>query len=56
MSPGFSFSVLGPVRAWRDGAEIYLGSPQQRAVLAAMLLRAGAFISAGELIDVLWRA
>jgi DNA-binding SARP family transcriptional activator len=54
MVSGFSFSVLGPVRAWRDGAEINLGSPQQRAVLAAMLLRAGAFISAEELIDVLW--
>jgi DNA-binding SARP family transcriptional activator len=54
MASGFSFSVLGPVRAWRDGAEINLGSPQQRAVLAAMLLRAGAFISAEELIDVLW--
>jgi DNA-binding SARP family transcriptional activator len=54
MASGFSFSVLGPIRAWRDGAEIDLGSPQQRAVLAAMLLRAGAFISAEELIDVLW--
>jgi len=54
MASGFSFSVLGPVRAWRDGAEISLGSPQQRAVLAAMLLRTGAFISAEELIDVLW--
>jgi DNA-binding SARP family transcriptional activator len=54
MASGFSFSVLGPVRAWRDGAEVSLGSPQQRAVLAALLLRDGAFISAGELIDVLW--
>ena len=42
MTSGFRFSVLGPVRAWRDGAEINLGSPQQRAVLAAMLLRTGA--------------
>jgi hypothetical protein len=36
MSPGFSFGVLRPVRAWRDGAEISLGSPQQRAVLAGL--------------------
>jgi len=41
MAAGFSFSVLGPVRAWRDGAEVNLGSPQQRTVLAAILLRAG---------------
>ncbi|HUN35645.1 MAG TPA: BTAD domain-containing putative transcriptional regulator [Trebonia sp.] len=54
MAAGFSFSVLGPLRAWHDGEEIDLGTPQQRAVLAAMLLRAGAFISAEELIDVLW--
>jgi len=54
MASAFRFSVLGPVRAWRDGAEINLGTPQQRAILAAMLLRAEAFISAEELIDVLW--
>jgi DNA-binding SARP family transcriptional activator len=53
MASGFSFGVVGPVRAWRDGAEINLGSPQQRAVLAAMPLRTGAFIAAEELIDVL---
>ncbi|NEA04549.1 hypothetical protein G3I28_35415, partial [Streptomyces sp. SID10116] len=25
------FQVLGPVRAWRDGQALTLGSPQQRA-------------------------
>ncbi|MYY80720.1 hypothetical protein GT044_05455, partial [Streptomyces sp. SID335] len=35
------FQVLGPVRAWRDGQALTLGSPQQRATLAALLLRGG---------------
>jgi DNA-binding SARP family transcriptional activator len=54
MASGFSFAVLGPVRAWHDSAEVDLGSPQQRAVLAVMLLRGGAYISAEELVDALW--
>jgi DNA-binding SARP family transcriptional activator len=54
MASGFSFAVLGPVRAWHDGDEIDVGGPQQRAVLAIMLLRAGAYISTDELVDTLW--
>jgi DNA-binding SARP family transcriptional activator len=49
-----SFAVLGPVRAWRDGREIDPGTPQQRAVLAVLLLRAGAHVSAEDLVDTLW--
>jgi DNA-binding SARP family transcriptional activator/tetratricopeptide (TPR) repeat protein len=48
------FSVLGPVQAWRGDVEIDLGPPQQRAVLAALLLREGAQVSMDELSDVLW--
>ncbi|MCQ4205911.1 AfsR/SARP family transcriptional regulator [Streptomyces longispororuber] len=48
------FSVLGPVRAWRDGEPLATGSPQQRALLAALLLREGRTATAGELIDALW--
>ncbi|WP_326811366.1 tetratricopeptide repeat protein [Streptomyces scopuliridis] len=48
------FSVLGPVRAWRDNEPVPPGSPQQRALLAALLLRDGRTATAGELIDALW--
>ncbi|KMS74810.1 regulator [Streptomyces viridochromogenes] len=63
--PGFSadvaeqtaalrFSVLGPVRAWRGEEQLPTGSPQQRALLAALLLREGRTATAPELIDALW--
>lgn len=48
------FAVLGPVRAWRDGEPVATGSPQQRALLAALLLREGRTATAAELIDALW--
>ncbi|UIX33258.1 AfsR/SARP family transcriptional regulator [Streptomyces sp. GQFP] len=48
------FSVLGPVRAWRDEEQLPTGSPQQRALLAALLLREGRTATAAELIDALW--
>lgn len=54
MADGLWFSVLGPVRAWRDDVEIELGAPQQRTVLAALLLRAGSQVSVGELAEMLW--
>jgi DNA-binding SARP family transcriptional activator len=48
------FAVLGPVRAWRDEAELDLGQPQQRAVLAALLVREGAQMTLEELTDGVW--
>src|SRR3954451_7778874 len=48
------FSVLGPVRAWRAEEALNTGSPQQRALLAALLLREGRTATAPELIDALW--
>lgn len=48
------FEVLGPVRGWRGNTELELGSPQQRAVLAMLLLARGRQVSLDGLIDGLW--
>ncbi|MGW2826166.1 BTAD domain-containing putative transcriptional regulator [Streptomyces sp. NPDC001443] len=48
------FGLLGPVRAWRGEEPLATGSPQQRALLAALLLREGRTATAAELIDALW--
>jgi DNA-binding SARP family transcriptional activator len=48
------FSVLGPLRAWRGEEPISTGSPQQRALLAVLLLRGGRTATTAELIDALW--
>lgn len=53
-SAALRFSVLGPVRAWLGKGALPAGSPQQRALLAALLLREGRTATASELIDALW--
>ncbi|GGJ51696.1 AfsR/SARP family transcriptional regulator [Streptomyces brasiliensis] len=53
-SEALRFSLLGPVRAWRGEEALGTGSPQQRALLAALLLREGRTATAAELIDALW--
>ncbi|MFE6779821.1 BTAD domain-containing putative transcriptional regulator [Streptomyces sp. NPDC057702] len=52
--PGLGFHVLGPVRVCRDGQPLDVGSPQRRALLAALLLRRGRTATAPELIEDLW--
>nr|WP_260329192.1 BTAD domain-containing putative transcriptional regulator [Actinoplanes lutulentus] len=52
--PQWRFSVLGPVRAWRAGSELDPGPPQQRAVLAMLLLRGGAWVELDDLVAGLW--
>jgi len=50
------FEVLGPVRGWLGEKELDLGSPQQRAVLATLLLARGRQVPLGVIIDGLWEA
>ncbi|WP_211770100.1 AfsR/SARP family transcriptional regulator [Kutzneria sp. CA-103260] len=49
-----TFTVLGPVTAARDGDPVELGPPQQRAVLALLLAKAGKPAGQSELIDLVW--
>jgi DNA-binding SARP family transcriptional activator len=53
---GLRFEVLGPVRAWNNDTELDLGSPQQRAVLAILLLSQGRQVSRDILVDAIWGA
>jgi DNA-binding SARP family transcriptional activator/tetratricopeptide (TPR) repeat protein len=46
--------LLGPVRAWRSGVEVDLGTARRRAVFALLALRAGQAVSKDELIDGVW--
>src|SRR4051812_46296073 len=48
------FGVLGPVVAHRDGVEIALGGPKQRALLAMLLLNANRLVGRDRLIDGIW--
>ena len=48
------FVLLGDLHASRAGRALRLGSPQQRGILALLLLRAGKLVSPEELIDRMW--
>lgn len=49
-----SFDVLGPLRVRRGGEDLDLGFPQQRALLALLVVRAGRVVPSGDVVDVLW--
>ncbi|GLY29424.1 SARP family transcriptional regulator [Kineosporia sp. NBRC 101731] len=46
--------MLGPLRGWSGDAELRLGPPKQRAVLALLLVRSGQPVALHELVDLLW--
>ncbi|MFD7449023.1 BTAD domain-containing putative transcriptional regulator [Kitasatospora sp. NPDC059827] len=48
------FRVLGPLRARCEGREADLGRPQQRAVLAALLLAPGELVPTDRLVEGVW--
>nr|BFF18696.1 hypothetical protein GCM10025730_22170 [Promicromonospora thailandica] len=54
MSEKVTFALLGPVRMWRSGTEVPAGSPQQKALLAMLLLHAGRVTGTDELAAALW--
>lgn len=54
MTTELRFALLGQVRAWRGETELDLGAPQQRAVLAFLLLREGRAASIEEITEALW--
>ncbi|GLF96824.1 AfsR/SARP family transcriptional regulator [Streptomyces yaizuensis] len=51
---GLRFRLLGSVHGERDGRPLALGAPQQRALLAVLLLRGNRPVSTAELLDALW--
>ncbi|MEV6109657.1 AfsR/SARP family transcriptional regulator [Streptomyces sp. NPDC051940] len=49
------FELLGPLRAFGDGgAEVSLGPPKQRALLAVLLLQEGRSLSYDGVVDAVW--
>src|SRR3954452_3926207 len=48
------FGILGPLEVWHDGRRLAVGGPQQRALLAALLLNANRVISTDRLVTYLW--
>ncbi len=48
------YSVLGPLEVRRDGAVVPLGSPRQRALLAALLAAAGSVVPVDTLTGAVW--
>jgi DNA-binding SARP family transcriptional activator/Tfp pilus assembly protein PilF len=50
------FQLLGPLEARSDDAGLSVPAGRQRAVLAALLLRANRVVSVEDLIEVLWGA
>ena len=51
---GLVFGLFGPLLVLRDGRELALGTPQQQALLAVLLLHRDRAVAADELIDALW--
>jgi DNA-binding SARP family transcriptional activator len=51
---GVRLTILGPLRLWRDDAEIDVGPRQQMYLLAILAARVGRPTSVTELVDLIW--
>jgi DNA-binding SARP family transcriptional activator/tetratricopeptide (TPR) repeat protein len=51
---GVDFRLLGPVEVWSGGRRLEVGPPQQRVVLAALLVDVGRMVTAETLVDRVW--
>ena len=51
---GLHFCLFGTIRAWRGETELNVGPPQQRAILALLLVRANRLVSVGDMIELVW--
>ncbi|WP_206796099.1 AfsR/SARP family transcriptional regulator [Amycolatopsis sp. MtRt-6] len=51
---GARFGVLGPIGVWHDGRRLDVGSPQQRGVLALLLLAEGRQVTLDDIVGALW--
>ncbi|MGW6446263.1 BTAD domain-containing putative transcriptional regulator [Lentzea sp. NPDC055074] len=49
------FRLLGSLRVEREGAEVSIGTPQTRTVLALLVWRANEVVPVGRMSDELWR-
>src|SRR5690242_16591183 len=54
MSSSVEMGLLGPLLVRRNGEEVRIAAPKQRALLALLGLDAGRTVSTDELIDRLW--
>src|SRR5688500_10318848 len=48
------FRILGPLEVWDGERQTSVGGPQQRALLAVLLLNANQVVSADRLMGELW--
>jgi DNA-binding SARP family transcriptional activator len=48
------FLILGPLEVRHDGQPLHVSGGRRRALIAALLLRAGAPVTADWLMDALW--
>ena len=52
--PPVGFFLFGGVRIVRDGVEIEVSQPKQRAILSLLLATPGEPVSFSEMTDTLW--